>query len=349
MPLPPPGKSLLVLVAEGRSGPDCDIMMTAKRNGLPALLGGTALLALAGLAGWLWMAPRAPERPVVAAAPPAAAPAATTAPAADRPVAGAPRFDIARIGAGGDAVIAGQAAPGDEVSLTGNDRELGRARADSRGAWVILPEVPLAPGTHALSVQARGTDGSSRLGGETVVVVVPERGGEAPLAVLLPPPEAPGPTPARSLAGTPGRLGLEVIEYDEEGAMRFAGGAPPGSLLRLYIDQAHAGEVRADREGRWEMQPAPIPEPGRHTLRLDQIGAGGKVAARLELPFQRDRHAGPPAAGQVVVQPGNSLWRIARRSYGRGTRYTVIYAANRSQIRDPARIYPGQVFALPAR
>ncbi len=53
-------------------------------------------------------------------------------------------------------------------------------------------------------------------------------------------------------------------------------------------------------------------------------------------------------ATTVVVQPGNSLWRIARRSYGSGWDYTVIYEANREQIRNPDLIYPGQVFALPA-
>ncbi len=48
-----------------------------------------------------------------------------------------------------------------------------------------------------------------------------------------------------------------------------------------------------------------------------------------------------------IVQPGNSLWRIARRSYGEGLRYTVIYDANKDQIRNPDLIYPGQVFVLP--
>jgi nucleoid-associated protein YgaU len=47
------------------------------------------------------------------------------------------------------------------------------------------------------------------------------------------------------------------------------------------------------------------------------------------------------------VQPGNSLWRIARRTYGQGTRYTVIYEANRQQIRNPDMIFPGQIFTLP--
>ena len=49
----------------------------------------------------------------------------------------------------------------------------------------------------------------------------------------------------------------------------------------------------------------------------------------------------------VIVQPGNSLWRIARRVYGRGLRYSVIYQANRERIRDPDLIYPGQIFTIP--
>ena len=49
----------------------------------------------------------------------------------------------------------------------------------------------------------------------------------------------------------------------------------------------------------------------------------------------------------MFVQPGNSLWRLARRSYGEGLRYTDIYEANKDQIRNPDLIYPGQVFVLP--
>ena len=32
---------------------------------------------------------------------------------------------------------------------------------------------------------------------------------------------------------------------------------------------------------------------------------------------------------------------------GAGTRYTLIYQANRDSIRDPDLIYPGQIFRLP--
>ena len=49
----------------------------------------------------------------------------------------------------------------------------------------------------------------------------------------------------------------------------------------------------------------------------------------------------------MVVQPGANLWRIARDTYGRGIRYTVIYRANQDQLRSPDRIFPGQVLAVP--
>jgi len=57
---------------------------------------------------------------------------------------------------------------------------------------------------------------------------------------------------------------------------------------------------------------------------------------------------GAPAEGaSYVVQRGNSLWLIARQIYGQGTRYTAIYSVNRDQIRDPNKIYPGQLFKMP--
>jgi nucleoid-associated protein YgaU len=81
---------------------------------------------------------------------------------------------------------------------------------------------------------------------------------------------------------------------------------------------------------------------------VDQLTQAGRVAARIAVPFQRTAIAGPElAAGRVVVQPRQSLWRIARQAYGQGVRYTVIYEANRDQIQDPNRIYPGQLIAVP--
>jgi nucleoid-associated protein YgaU len=51
--------------------------------------------------------------------------------------------------------------------------------------------------------------------------------------------------------------------------------------------------------------------------------------------------------GRVVIQPGNNLWQISRVIYGKGVQYTVIYEANKDQIRNPDLIYPGQILDTP--
>jgi nucleoid-associated protein YgaU len=41
------------------------------------------------------------------------------------------------------------------------------------------------------------------------------------------------------------------------------------------------------------------------------------------------------------VQPGDTLWAIAKKYYGNGAQYTKIYNANRDKIKNPNLIYPG--------
>lgn len=49
------------------------------------------------------------------------------------------------------------------------------------------------------------------------------------------------------------------------------------------------------------------------------------------------------------VQKGDRLWTIARRAYGSGRLWTIIYEANKDVIADPERIREGQVIAIPQR
>lgn len=330
---------------------------------------GLVVVATVG-AVWLWLpeAPQVPRQPAgqpaVAAAPAIPAPPVAPAPAVE-PV--APRFDVARVGARGILVTAGRAAPGAEVTLLDGGRDIGRAHSDGRGQWVILPAEPLAPGMRELSLLARLAGAEPVPSRETVLLLVPEPptapspvpspGASDAVALLLPPTrggdaaprllQAPA-DPATDAARQP-RLGLDVVDYDDAGGMRFAGSAPPGAQIRVYVGRDHAGDAVADSSGRWALAPGQQPSIGRHTLRVDQLAAAGTVAARIELPFQRDAIPDDLLRdGRVIVQPGFSLWWIARRVYGQGVRYTAIYAANRDQIRDPGLIFPGQVFNVPA-
>ena len=48
-----------------------------------------------------------------------------------------------------------------------------------------------------------------------------------------------------------------------------------------------------------------------------------------------------------TVQPGSTLWAIAKERYGSGIEYHKVFEANKERIRDPDLIYPGQVFEIP--
>ena len=319
---------------------------------------------------------QAPARPAVttiAPLPTIAPPAITPPPAAAAVQAPLrPSFDIVRISPSGDAVLAGRAEPGAAVIITADGREIGRSVADRAGQWVLVPTAPLPIGGHELRLTSRAGDGPEIAAEAPVVFVLAARAtpqaaapasppqtpaGQSPTAQTAPPPAAPFAVlmppsgPARVLqgpSGAAGRLGLDVVDYDDAGAIRFAGSGSPGATARVYIDDQPAGDAIADAAGRWTLQPAAGVTPGDHRLRLDQIGPGGQVVARIELPFTRAKIAAEDVAnGRVVVQPHQSLWRIARQAYGQGVHYTVIYEANRDQIRDPNLIFPGQVFAVP--
>ena len=66
---------------------------------------------------------------------------------------------------------------------------------------------------------------------------------------------------------------------------------------------------------------------------------------------QREAVSSPaPAAAQTyTVVKGDCLWNIAKKFYGNGSKYSIIYNANTSVIGgNPNLIYPGQVLTIPA-
>lgn len=297
--------------------------------------------------------------------------AQTPAPAATKP-----SFDVVRVKPTGETVIAGRALPGAQVTISDNGKGLGQVTADERGEWVFLPEKPLAPGNHQLALSAvppgggtatesddvvvavvpqPGTTLSGQTGGatgEALAVIVPRNGGGATQVLQLPPTSPTNPTMPDAAAPRMGALSLDTVDYDNHGDIVVGGHAEPGSEVRIYLDNSLLGRALAGADGRWELRPDLPVLPGLHTLRADQLNPDSKVTARVETPFERakptDFAENDSTANSVVVQPGNSLWRMARRSYGSGWHYSVIYEANKDQIRDPDLIYPGQVFKLPS-
>lgn len=273
---------------------------------------------------------------------------------------------MVRVSPNGDAVIAGRAAPGATVIVRDGDRDLGSAVADRRGEWVLLPDRPLPPGARELTVAERLPDRAEPIVAESVVVlVVPEpkrdlAGRPAdkpsePIALAVPKEgigaaallQAPREETAEAPLPKDG-ISVESMNYDEAGHVAMGGKAVPGAAVQLYLDNVLVGRAHSDPNGNWSLSPQRPVDPGIYQLRADQVAEGGRVTSRVELPVQVS--VVPPASEgrqSIIVQPGNSLWRIAIRTYGDGYKYIQIYRSNRSQIRDPDLIYPGQVFELP--
>ena len=149
-------------------------------------------------------------------------------------------------------------------------------------------------------------------------------------------------------AGVPrsGDLSVSTVDYDERGVVTVTGQALALSAVRIYIDAKPQGEGSADKDGRWRLAAADAVSLGPHVLRVDRLAKDGKPEQRLEMSFERKVIAAGDGRRLHIVH-GDNLWSIARAHYGEGFRFTVIFEANKDQIRDPNLIYPGQVFTLP--
>ncbi|MGH7154503.1 MAG: LysM peptidoglycan-binding domain-containing protein, partial [Acetobacteraceae bacterium] len=229
-------------------------------------------------------------------------------------------------------------------------KAIGTSTADQTGSWLFIPPAPLPSGPGALTLSERTTAGATVAGNASALLLVPAPAAtQAPALAVLTTPNA-APRVLQAPGRTPGKLALDTLDYGQSGnEVRFAGTASTGSVVRVYVDNAPVGQATADADGAWSLSPAAPLAEGLHHVRLDQIGPHGRVVARVELPFSRQSTPISVAVGadSVVVQPGSSLWRLARQAYGSGIRYTEIYAANQEVIGNPNLIYPGQVLTVP--
>jgi nucleoid-associated protein YgaU len=87
----------------------------------------------------------------------------------------APSFDVARVEADGNAVIAGRAAPGATVDLLRGNERLDRAVADASGEFAMVPP-RLPAGSYELTLSAKLSDGTVTLSKSGVAVTVNDAG-----------------------------------------------------------------------------------------------------------------------------------------------------------------------------
>ncbi|WP_421695599.1 Ig-like domain-containing protein [Aestuariivirga sp.] len=279
-------------------------------------------------------APAAPESQTTQQA--AVAPAEPPASSNVSPKPMVPAFDTVRVEKTGEAVIAGTAPAGSDVIVKLDGKAIGQTTANSSGAFVLVPEQPLPPGSGALTLEAKGKSDAAPVASEqSVAVIVPaaDQPQEALVAVVSPdqptkvlqkptvaePPAAPAATAAAgteaasktdteattaATAEKPAKMvSIDAVDYDPSGNIVFSGQGEPGNIARLYIDNSIVGDATVTADGRWNFSGTADVSQGVHTLRVDGLDSAGKVLNRIEVPFFREQQSKVALSAPATSQP----------------------------------------------
>ncbi|MGR3323127.1 MAG: LysM peptidoglycan-binding domain-containing protein [Pseudooceanicola sp.] len=297
-----------------------------------------------------------------------AAGAGDTAQATAKAAATSAEDDAAQVAGGPDAASAAPREPGPETvaaaqstDLPGTDPATGTASPDrpadaDAGAEAETASAPEpAPGDDPDAPRAEVAAGTDPA---VPAQVAPAQAGAAPAAptVILAGRDETrilqrGDAPPEVMD----EVALDTISYSDAGEVELSGRGSPAGTVRIYINNRPVTDSRIREDGTWRTD-LPDVDKGVYTLRVDEIGADGKVVSRTETPFEREdaevvrnalRAQMRDGVMQVTVQPGFTLWAIARENYGDGLQYVQVFRANSDRIRDPDLIYPGQIFKVP--
>ncbi|MBK1623899.1 hypothetical protein CKO32_10010 [Afifella marina DSM 2698] len=178
-------------------------------------------------------------------------------------------FDVVRVEPTGEAVIAGRARPNARVEILSNGKVVASAKANATGSFVAIPEQPLAPGSHDLSLRVTQEGGaSSEEADERVAIVVPETSDGDVLVVA----EAPG--RASEILVAPRAAGGEAPDGDRHIASGSSGGADNPAALR----PSESGDAGAPKEHGRDGTDAPA---DAERTAQDAAGAVGTDAQEL--------------------------------------------------------------------
>lgn len=75
-----------------------------------------------------------------------------------------------------------------------------------------------------------------------------------------------------------------------------------------------------------------------NTLGISRVQADEVAVKAVDAPATPRFH---------TVAKGDTLWAVATKEYGNGSKYPVIFEANKPMLSDPDKIYPGQVLRIP--
>jgi len=224
--------------------------------------------------------------------------------------------------------ISGRGMGGALVRLYLDDAFLAETPVAADGQWSVVPE-GISPGLHRLRADQLDATGKVISRFETPFKREDPAALEAAMSEPAEPAAEPAPEPAapEPAATEPAAPEAAAVAQAPEAAAE----EPPAAVAEATPEPAVPAVA--------EPAAAPAEEPA------------APAAAEPATPeATAEAEPAPPAQEMVTitVQPGHSLWKIARDNFGEGVLYVQLFEANKEQIRDPDLIYPGQVFTVPA-
>lgn len=330
--VPPTGKPDELLVMMQRPGEASEIIQRpSEQAAAPAIPEATSPAV---------KAPTDTQEPADTVA--AAAPAPAPSNVAGKPDTAAQKLGVDAVEIEGDRLfVAGSAKERTTVRVYLDDQPIAEATSGAGERYIASARADVAVGEHAIRVDALDTTGRV-VGRVEVPFQRPEGNAMAAIAAAPKPEGANTATPGSNAADAPASP---------------SSGIAPGGIASVQPTPASPSAMESTSQPSPSSSPAAPPAaPSAPSIEPSRQADGNSpnvaaaptdgAASDLEPPTVRQAPL-EAAASRVIIRRGDTLWRISRQTYGRGNRYTVIYLANGDQIRDPNRIYPGQVFRVP--
>ena len=108
------------------------------------------------------------------------------------------------------------------------------------------------------------------------------------------------------------------------------------------LDMASALDVKVDGDRVVIKGTAPSQE-----AKEKLILAAGNVEGISRVEEEIDTAEPADQSTYHTVESGDTLWAVAEKAYGNGSKYNAIFEANKPMLSDPDKIYPGQVLRIP--
>ena len=256
-------------------------------------------------------------------------------------------FDIIRITKGGDAVMAGRALPGGKIQLFDGDLKIADISSDANGEWVWSSEIPLKFGTRTFSLKYIDKYGKQITSNDSITVYLDEKKSTQPL-VLKSSKDGNINSEVLNLDSLEQGITLDVVEFSPQKKLMLSGRSAYNEKISIFSNNVLLGFSRSNVNGIWKFE-------SQERINFDQLNLIIKTKQKgkdIELKTQVFSELilnvkEKLQIKSVIVKPGNSLWRIARKTLGGGILYTEIYKKNIEKIKNPNLIYPGQVFGIP--